>query len=168
MVNWGSRPPRDEVQVAVNGLNGDLFPGDFCLPCARMVRLKEIAAAAGVSVMTVSKALRDKPDLSAATKLRIQGWRLRWDMFRTSVRRACATRRAGCLGSSFRRRPIPSMPASCSAWRNGRTNWVRPHRVPDAQPSGTREAVLRRLIAPQGGRDLSLAGVSPGAVGPDL
>ena len=38
-----------------------------------MVRLKEIAAAAGVSVMTVSKALRDKPDLSAATKLKIQG-----------------------------------------------------------------------------------------------
>ena len=37
-----------------------------------MVRLKEIAAAAGVSVMTVSKALRDKPDLSAATKQRIR------------------------------------------------------------------------------------------------
>jgi len=37
-----------------------------------MVRLKEIAAAAGVSVMTVSKALRDKPDLAAATKARIQ------------------------------------------------------------------------------------------------
>ena len=37
-----------------------------------MVRLKEIAAAAGVSVMTVSKALRDKPDLSAATKERIR------------------------------------------------------------------------------------------------
>lgn len=38
-----------------------------------MVRLKEIAAVAGVSVMTVSKALRNKPDLSAATKARIQG-----------------------------------------------------------------------------------------------
>lgn len=37
-----------------------------------MVRLKEIAEAAGVSVMTVSKALRDKPDLSAATKSRIR------------------------------------------------------------------------------------------------
>lgn len=37
-----------------------------------MVRLKEIAAAAGVSVMTVSKALRDKPDLAAATKARIR------------------------------------------------------------------------------------------------
>lgn len=37
-----------------------------------MVRLKDIAEVAGVSVMTVSKALRDKPDLSAGTKSRIQ------------------------------------------------------------------------------------------------
>lgn len=37
-----------------------------------MVRLKDIAAAAGVSMMTVSKALRDKPDLAAATKVRIR------------------------------------------------------------------------------------------------
>ncbi len=37
-----------------------------------MVRLKEIAQAAGVSTMTVSKALRDKPDVSAATKKRLQ------------------------------------------------------------------------------------------------
>lgn len=37
-----------------------------------MVRLKEIAEAAGVSVMTVSKALRDKPDLSSDTKARIR------------------------------------------------------------------------------------------------
>src|SRR5688572_21722935 len=37
-----------------------------------MVRLKDIAVAAGVSVMTVSKALRDKPDLAVATKERIR------------------------------------------------------------------------------------------------
>lgn len=37
-----------------------------------MVRLKEIAEAAGVSMMTVSKALRDKPDVSAATRERIR------------------------------------------------------------------------------------------------
>lgn len=37
-----------------------------------MVRLKDIAEVAGVSVMTVSKALRDKPDLSSATKARIR------------------------------------------------------------------------------------------------
>jgi LacI family transcriptional regulator len=37
-----------------------------------MVRLKDIAQIAGVSVMTVSKALRDEPDVSAATKARIK------------------------------------------------------------------------------------------------
>ena len=37
-----------------------------------MVRLKDIARHAGVSVMTVSKALRDEPDVSAATKMRIK------------------------------------------------------------------------------------------------
>ena len=36
-----------------------------------MVRLKDIAREAGVSVMTVSKALRDAPDIAAKTKLRI-------------------------------------------------------------------------------------------------
>jgi LacI family transcriptional regulator len=37
-----------------------------------MVRLKDIAARAGVSVMTVSKALRDARDISPATRARIQ------------------------------------------------------------------------------------------------
>ena len=37
-----------------------------------MVRLKDIAQRVGVSVMTVSKALRDEPDVSAATRARIK------------------------------------------------------------------------------------------------
>lgn len=37
-----------------------------------MIRLRDIAQRAGVSVMTVSKALRDAPDVSAATKGRIK------------------------------------------------------------------------------------------------
>ena len=37
-----------------------------------MIRLKDIAQAAGVSVMTVSKVLRDAPDISAETKARIK------------------------------------------------------------------------------------------------
>ena len=37
-----------------------------------MVRLKDIAQQARVSMMTVSKALRDEPDISAATKSRIK------------------------------------------------------------------------------------------------
>lgn len=37
-----------------------------------MVRLKDIAARAGVSVMTVSKVLRDAPDISISTKTRVK------------------------------------------------------------------------------------------------
>jgi len=37
-----------------------------------MIRLKDIAAKAGVSTMTISKALRDEPDVSAATKARVK------------------------------------------------------------------------------------------------
>ena len=37
-----------------------------------MVRLKDIAQRIGVSIMTVSKALRDEPDVSAATRARIK------------------------------------------------------------------------------------------------
>jgi DNA-binding LacI/PurR family transcriptional regulator len=37
-----------------------------------MIRLKDIAARAGVSVMTVSKVLRDAPDISQATKARVR------------------------------------------------------------------------------------------------
>ena len=37
-----------------------------------MIRLKDIAARAGVSVMTVSKVLRDAPDISEATKTKIR------------------------------------------------------------------------------------------------
>src|SRR5580765_5332820 len=37
-----------------------------------MVRLKDIAARAGVSVMTVSKVMRDAPDISAAAKTRVR------------------------------------------------------------------------------------------------
>ena len=37
-----------------------------------MTRLKDIAQRAGLAVMTISKALRDKPDVSAATKARVK------------------------------------------------------------------------------------------------
>jgi len=42
-------------------------------PLILMVRLKDIAARAGVSVMTVSKVMRDAKDISGATKERIRG-----------------------------------------------------------------------------------------------
>jgi DNA-binding LacI/PurR family transcriptional regulator len=47
-----------------------LYP--FAVIVLAMVRLKDIALRIGVSVMTVSKALRDEPDVSAATRERIR------------------------------------------------------------------------------------------------
>src|SRR2546428_730239 len=41
-------------------------------PAFDMVRLKDIASRAGVSVMTVSKVMRDAPDISANTKIRVR------------------------------------------------------------------------------------------------
>jgi LacI family transcriptional regulator len=38
-----------------------------------MIRLKDVAARAGVSMMTVSKVLRNAPDVSQATKARVRG-----------------------------------------------------------------------------------------------
>jgi LacI family transcriptional regulator len=37
-----------------------------------MIRLKDIAERAGVSIMTVSKALRDEPDVSGLTRTRVR------------------------------------------------------------------------------------------------
>ena len=45
----------------------DALAGDYSV-----IRLKDIAERSGVSVMTVSKALRDEPDVSAGTKTRIK------------------------------------------------------------------------------------------------
>ena len=47
-----------------------LLPSTFYI--LKMVRLKDIAQIVGCSVMTVSKALRDEPDVSAATKAKIK------------------------------------------------------------------------------------------------
>src|SRR5688572_5588150 len=42
------------------------------VPVFDMIRLKDIANRAGVSVMTVSKVMRDTPDISPKTKLRVR------------------------------------------------------------------------------------------------
>ncbi|MDX2225570.1 MAG: LacI family DNA-binding transcriptional regulator, partial [Verrucomicrobiae bacterium] len=39
----------------------------------RPVTIKEVAARAGVSIMTVSKVMNDAPDISAGTKEKIRG-----------------------------------------------------------------------------------------------
>jgi LacI family transcriptional regulator len=49
-----------------------IFHFSFFIFNSPMVRLKDIAQHVGVSIMTVSKALRDAPDVSTATKARIK------------------------------------------------------------------------------------------------
>ncbi len=63
-----------------------------------MTRLRDIAQQAGVAVNTVSKALRDAPDLSAATKTRIKLLAQQMGYVPDSAARTLRTRRTKLLG----------------------------------------------------------------------
>ena len=63
-----------------------------------MIRLKDIAESAGVSVMTVSKALRNEPDISEATKARIRGIADRAGYVPNNSARGLRTRRTQQFG----------------------------------------------------------------------
>jgi LacI family transcriptional regulator len=63
-----------------------------------MVRLKDIARHAGVSVMTVSKALRDEPDVSVATKARIKALALQMGYVPDTSAQGLRTRTTKLLG----------------------------------------------------------------------
>jgi LacI family transcriptional regulator len=62
------------------------------------VRLKDIAAQAGVSVMTVSKVMRDAPDISAATKARIRALAQRMGYTPDTLAQGLRTRTTKLLG----------------------------------------------------------------------
>ena len=63
-----------------------------------MIRLKDIAESAGVSVMTVSKALRNEPDISDATKARIRAIADRTGYVPNNSARGLRTRRTQQFG----------------------------------------------------------------------
>jgi LacI family transcriptional regulator len=63
-----------------------------------MVRLKDIASQANVSVMTVSKALRDAPDVSAATKVRLKALAQQMGYVPDSAAQGLRTRSTRLLG----------------------------------------------------------------------
>ena len=63
-----------------------------------MIRLKDIALRAGVSIMTVSKSLRDEPDISAATKARIRALATEMGYTPDSLAQSLRTRRSKLLG----------------------------------------------------------------------
>ncbi len=63
-----------------------------------MVRLKDIAEAAGVSIMTVSKVLRDAPDISSATKARVRELAARMGYVPNSIAQGLRNRNSKLLG----------------------------------------------------------------------
>lgn len=63
-----------------------------------MIRLKDIALKAGVSVMTVSKVLRDAPDISSATKTRIRALAQQMGYTPDAVAQGLRTRTTKLLG----------------------------------------------------------------------
>jgi len=70
-------------------------------PICEMVRLKDIARHANVSVMTVSKALRDEPDVSAATKSRLKALAKQMGYVPDSSAQGLRTKRPSFSGCSF-------------------------------------------------------------------
>ncbi len=64
----------------------------------QMVRLKDIAERAGVSVMTVSKVMRDAPDISAATKMRVRALAVEMGYVPDSQAQALRTRATKLFG----------------------------------------------------------------------
>src|SRR5689334_19659345 len=66
-----------------------------------MVRLKDIAAKAGVSIMTVSKVLRDEPDISAKTKARVRLLAEQMGYMPDSSAQALRSRRTKLVGLSI-------------------------------------------------------------------
>jgi LacI family transcriptional regulator len=63
-----------------------------------MIRLKDVAARAGVSLMTVSKVLRDAPDVSPVTKARIRQLAEEMGYVPDALARGLRTRRTRLLG----------------------------------------------------------------------
>src|ERR1700678_2424068 len=63
-----------------------------------MSTLKELAGSLNLSVMTVSKALRDAPDISAATKTRVQAEARRRNYIPNRAAQNLRLRRSGLVG----------------------------------------------------------------------
>lgn len=60
--------------------------------------IRDVARAAGVSHQTVSRVINDRPNISAATRLRVEGAMERLNYRPSRVARALATNRSGTIG----------------------------------------------------------------------
>ena len=113
-----------------------------------MVRLKDIAAQAGVSVMTVSKSLRGAPDISAATKVRIKGMAQQMGYMPDSMAQGLRNRTTKLLGLILPSVTNPVYVRTVAAIEEGAHEWgydlILAHSLnsPDRE-----EACIRRLLS---------------------
>jgi len=89
-----------------------------------MVRLKDIAQQVGVSIMTVSKALRDAPDVSAATKTNIQKIARQMGYVPDSSAQGLRTKTTKLFGLLIPATTNPVYARMVMALRNARTIWA--------------------------------------------
>ncbi|HEY3914554.1 MAG TPA: LacI family DNA-binding transcriptional regulator [Verrucomicrobiae bacterium] len=113
-----------------------------------MVRLKDIAASAGVSVMTVSKALRGAADISAQTKTRVKLLAQQMGYVPDSMAQGLRSRTTKLLGLVLSTVTNPIFARTISAIEEGAHEWghdlILAHtlNVPERE-----EACIRRLLS---------------------
>jgi LacI family transcriptional regulator len=114
-----------------------------------MVRLKDIAAQAGVSVMTVSKSLRGAPDISAATKVRIKGMAQQMGYMPDSMAQGLRNRTTKLLGLILPSVTNPVYVRTVAAIEEGAHEW------------GYDLILAHSLNSPDRGRSFHLPGQPP-------
>ena len=113
-----------------------------------MVRLKDIAAQAGVSVMTVSKSLRGSPDISAKTKTRVKVLAQQMGYMPDSMAQGLRNRSTKLLGLVLSNVINPIFARTVSAIEEGAHEWgydlILSHslNIPERE-----EACIRRLLS---------------------
>jgi DNA-binding LacI/PurR family transcriptional regulator len=113
-----------------------------------MVRLKDIAAQAGVSVMTVSKALRNASDISAQTKTRVKLLAQQMGYLPDSMAQGLRSRTSQLLGIVLSSITNPIFARTISAIEEGAHEWgynlVLAHtlNIPERE-----DACIRRLLS---------------------
>src|SRR5271170_6794066 len=113
-----------------------------------MVRLKDIAEKAGVSVMTVSKSLREASDISAKTRLRVKALAQQMGYMPDSMAQGLRNRSTRLLGLVLSTVTNPIFARTVSAIEEGAHEWgydlILAHslNVPERE-----EACIRRLLS---------------------
>src|SRR5580658_1440235 len=113
-----------------------------------MVRLKDIAARAGVSVMTASKALRDASDVSAQTRARIRLLAQQMEYVPNSMAQGLRNRTTRLLGLVLSTVANPIFARTISAIEEAAHEWGSDLILAHTLNSPEREeACIRRLLA---------------------